>query len=132
MAKQPKLSKRYKWQQASERIVRSYVAELNQTDLNPPRAFEIYNDTGIEFTYSYVSDGIYLVRSSKPIFMQLEDSKTVLSITNPAYIEFTGMTIIAYPVLEDAFVIMSSNLTVPANNMIGVIAPNVLEVRIYN
>jgi hypothetical protein len=48
------LPKIFNWQKASEKIVKKYVADLYQSSTDAPVATELYNDTGVAFTFEYL------------------------------------------------------------------------------
>ena len=63
-----KLQKLFNWQTASDKLVKKYVADLYQTGTVAPVATELFNNTGIAFTYEYVAPGTYSVTANQPIF----------------------------------------------------------------
>ena len=129
------ITKTRNWQTAGQRLVTKYVADLKQTGTDAPVATELFNSTDIAFTYEYVSTGVYTVTSSKPIFTGPGAQKVQVNLTNSSYIDDvagpTGWSILAVPFFFNVIFIISSDLSVAADGIVGNNAQNALEVTIY-
>lgn len=129
------VTKNYNWQTGSELLVKKYVADLYQTGANPPVATELFNNTGVAFTYQYINPGVYAVVATKDIFTAPTAQKTQVNITNATYIDSlvgpNGQSCIAFPVAPFAMIILSSDLTAEVDNILGNNSQNALEITIY-
>lgn len=130
------LNKKYNWETAHNPLVKKYVANLIQSGVgNAPIATELFNNTGVSFTYEYGAPGYYVVTASKPIFegsYPFENSKTVISISNPVVISSAGgYTVFVSPATEDTFIVFSSDLVNFANGILGQATQNTLEITVY-
>jgi len=135
MSTEFKLQKNFKWQEASTRIVKKYVADLFQTGTDTPAVTELHNDTGIAFTYDYVAAGTYSVTSNKPIFSGCgmgcpSGQRTQISVTNSFnYVIQVSVTVLA--VTDNIILILTDDSIGAADDILGVYAQNTLEVIIY-
>lgn len=130
-----KLPKVFNWQTASNKIVKKYVADLYQTSTDAPVATELFNDTGIAFTYDYVSPGLYMVVANKDIFTGPTAGQSVqVSISNPN-VTLAGINdycIIAVPGFYNMVMIITSNNGGDADDILGNTLQNLLEITFYN
>jgi hypothetical protein len=128
------LPKIFNWQKASEKIVKKYVAQLSQSGTDAPVATELYNDTGVAFTYEYSGDGEYYVVANKPIFT--EDQKVQITFANTTAANETNFVAIPLGFIGDpnAAAILTSESGVFINNLLGnpSLAQATLEITIYN
>ena len=130
------LNKKYNWETAHNPIVKKYVADLYQDGTaTAPIATELFNNTGLYFTYDYVAPGVYVVICNKDIFTSPYAQKYQVSISNGTYVDDatapTGYSIIAGPGFTNIIFITSSDLTAPADGIIGNGVQNTLELTIY-
>lgn len=129
------LPKIFNWQKASEKIVKKYVAHLSQSGTDAPVATELYNDTGVAFTYEYDgTDGEYYIVANKPIFTG--DQKVQIAFTNSA--PAIDVNFVAIPLGfigdDEAAIILTSESGVFLNNLLGnpFLGQSTLEITIYN
>ena len=131
-----KMPKIFKWQQASQKIVKKYVASLYQDSTTAPVATVLYNDSDVTFSYEYVSPGVYAVIANKPIFTGSNAEKTQASISNATYIDDitgpAGASITIFPVWFDVMIILTSDLTAETDGILGQNTQNAIEVTFYN
>lgn len=129
------VNKNYNWQEGSELLVKKYVADLYQTGINAPVATELFNNTGLYFTYDYVTPGVYAVTVNKDIFSGLEGQKYQATITNATYVEDVaapiGQSVTIFPVFTNVLIILTSDLTGPANGILGNNTQNAFELTVY-
>ena len=131
-----RLPKVFNWQKSSEKIIKKYVATLYQDSTNAPLATELYNDTGITFTYEYIDPGVYAVIASKPIFTGSNAEKTQVSISNATYIDDitgpSGASVTVFSVWFDTMIILTSDLTAETDGILGQNTQNTIEITFYN
>jgi hypothetical protein len=111
------LPKIFNWQKASEKIVKKYVAQLSQSGTAAPVATELYNDTGVAFTFLYGDPGEYAIVASKDIFMG--DGKTQIEFTNPVVTPDIFTAAIPFPITNDMALLYSIDNGSGANNILG-------------
>ena len=132
-----KLPKVFNWQTASDKLVKKYVADLYQTGTDAPVATELFNTTGVAFTYEYLAVGVYAVSCSKPIFSGCgmgcpTGQNTQLDITNGfSYVSGTARGVIAFPVANDYIIVLSNDGGTDMDDIIGNFVQNALEITIY-
>jgi hypothetical protein len=128
------LPKIFNWQKASEKIVKKYVAQLSQSGTDAPVATELYNDTGVAFTYEYSEDGEYYVVANKPIFT--EDQKVQITFANTTAANEVNFVAIPLGFLGDpnVAIILTSESGVFLNDLLGnpFLAQGTLEITMYN
>ena len=128
------LPKIFNWQKASQKIVKKYVAQLSQSGTDAPVATELYNDTGVAFTYEYSEDGEYYVVANKPIFT--EDQKVQITFANTTAANEVNFVAIPLGFLGDpnAAIILTSESGVFLNDLLGnpFLAQGTLEITMYN
>lgn len=128
------LPKIFNWEKAHNKIVKKYVAQLSQSGTDAPVAKELYNDTGLSFTYEYSDDGEYFVVASKAIFT--EDQKVQIAFTNSAPGIDVNFATVPLGFLGDpeAAIILTSESGVFLNGLLGnpFLAQGTLEITIYN
>lgn len=128
------LPKIFNWEKAHKKIVKKYVAHLSQSGTDAPVATELYNDTGVAFTYNYDSSGSYYVVASKGIFQ--EGQKVQVKFTNPVLLPEAAASVAAIPFpFTDNILLLFSDLNGLATD--GVLGNSVypqttLEIEIYN
>jgi hypothetical protein len=129
-----KLPKVFNWQTASDKLVKKYVADLYQTGTDAPVATELFNNTGIAFTYEYISTGFYVVTANKNIFTNVSGQSVQVSISNPN-ITLSGINdfcIMAFPGFYNAIIISTLNNGGDADDILGNTLQNSLEITFYN
>jgi len=130
-----KLPKVFNWQTASDKIVKKYVADLYQTSTDAPVVTELFNNTGIAFTYEYISPGVYAVIANKNLFINYTGQKVQATITNASFIYDitgpTGQSVTIFPVFYNVMIILTTNLTLEVDNILGNNAQNAIEITIY-
>jgi len=138
MMQEFKLPKIFNWQTASDKLVKKYVADLFQTGTDAPVATELFNNTGIAFTYEYLSTGVYLVNCSKPIFSGCSmgcpsGQKTQVAISNLYNEILPGgpYSACAYPVDASNIIILSAKDISAADDFLGFFTQNTIEITIY-
>jgi len=130
-----KLPKVFNWQTASDKLVKKYVADLFQVNTDAPVATELFNNTGIAFTYEYVAPGTYSVTSNKPIFSGCtmgcpNGQRTQVSVTNSFnYVIQVSVTVLA--VTDNIILILTDDSTGAVDDILGVYSQNTLELTIY-
>jgi hypothetical protein len=124
------LPKIFNWQKASEKIVKKYVADLYQSNTNAPVATELYNDTGVAFTFEYLGAGQYAVTANKDIFTGSYQQKVQVTIANQA--PSIDIIIESFSVFYNAIIILTSDGGTPSNDILGQYAQNTFEVTFYN
>lgn len=104
-----------------------YTTLLTQQDANPPVGTELENTLGVTVTYEYLSPGEYLAIFDKPIF----NSPNEYVVING---QFQSSTLSADPVFFNVLYITSWDISgnTDDDNLIGLYAPCVLEIRKYN
>lgn len=124
------LPKIFNWQKASEKIVKKYVADLYQSSTDAPVATELYNDTGVTFTFEYLGAGQYAAIANKDIFTGAFDKKVQVAISNQA--PSVDIIIESSIVFYNAIIIVTSDAGTPSNEILGQYAQNTFEVTFYN
>jgi hypothetical protein len=130
-----KLPKVFNWQTASDKLVKKYVADLFQTNADAPVATELFNNTGIAFTYEYIAPGTYSVTSNKPIFSGCtmgcpNGQRTQVSVTNSFnYVIQVSVTVLA--VTDNIILILTDDSAGAIDDILGVYSQNTLELTIY-
>ena len=129
-----KLPKVFNWQTASDKLVKKYVADLFQTGTDAPVATVLFNNTGIAFTYEYISTGFYVVTANKNIFTDVSGQSVQVTISNPNItLSGTGdFCIIAVPGFFNAIIISTLNNAGDADGILGNTLQNSLEITFYN
>lgn len=130
-----KITKTRNWQTASDKLIKKYVADLYQSGTDAPVATELFNSTGVAFTYDRITAGVYLVTASKNLFTNPYGQKVQATITNATYIDDatapTGQSISIFPVFENQMIILTSDLTATADAILGNTTQNAIEITIY-
>lgn len=125
----------FNWQTASEKIIKKYVADLYQSGTDAPIATVLFNDTGVAFTYEYITNGVYAVIANKNLFNNQVGQKVQVTISNGTYIDDvtgpSGQSVIAFPVFYNVMIILSSDLSAEADDILGHSVQNLLEITIY-
>lgn len=124
------LPKIFNWQKASEKIVKKYVADLYQSATDAPVATELYNDTGVTFTFEYLGVGQYAVIANKDIFTGPYQQKVQVAISNQA--PSVNIIIESFIVFYNAIIILTSDAGTPSNDILGQYGQNTFEVTFYN
>jgi hypothetical protein len=130
-----KLPKVFNWQTASDKLVKKYVADLFQANTDAPVTTELFNNTGIAFTYEYVAPGTYSVTSNKPIFSGCtmgcpNGQRTQISVSNFFnYVIQVNVTVLA--VTDNIILILTDDSIGAADDILGVYSQNTLELTIY-
>jgi hypothetical protein len=130
-----KLPKLFNWQTASDKLVKKYVADLYQTNIDAPVATELFNNTGIAFTYEYISTGFYVVTANKDIFTGPTPGQSVqvsISNSNVTLSAISDFCIIAVPSFYNAITIVTLNNAGDADDILGNALQNLLEITFYN
>lgn len=129
-----KLPKVFNWQTASDKLVKKYVADLFQANTDAPVTTELFNNTGIAFTYEYISTGFYVVTSNKDIFTGTSGQSVQVSISNSS-ITLSGIPdfcINVVPGFYNAIIISTINNAGDADDILGNTLQNSLEITFYN
>lgn len=131
------LSKQYNWQKGSTPIVKKYVADLYQTGTTAPVVTELFNDTGLYFEYEYVSTGVYAVTASENLFTGPgAGQKVQVAISNNTYVDDVagpdGFSILAVPFFFNVIFIVTTDLSVAANGILGNNVQNTIEITFYS
>jgi len=130
------LPKQYNWQKGSTPIVKKYVADLYQTGTSAPVVTELFNDTGLYFEYEYVSPGVYSVTASENIFTGPTGQKVQVAISNNTYVDDVagpdGFSILAVPFFFNVIFIITTDLSVAANGILGNNVQNTIEITFYS
>lgn len=130
-----KLPKLFNWQTASDKLVKKYVADLFQTGTDAPVATELFNNTGIAFTYEYIAPGTYSVTANQPIFSGCgmgcpSGQKNQVTISN-FFNYVIQVNALALPVTDNIMLILTDDSVGAANDILGTYAQNTLELTIY-
>lgn len=132
------VNKNYNWQEGSQPLVKKYVADLYQDGTaSPPQVTELFNNTGLYFTYDYVAPGLYVVIVSENIFTGVTGQKYQVTISNNTYIDDvtavppTGWNVIAGPGFFNIIFIESGDLTAPVDGILGNNIQHTLELTVY-
>lgn len=124
----------FNWEKAHKKIVKKYVAHLSQSGTDAPVATELYNDTGVAFTYNYDSLGSYYVVASKGIFQ--EGQKVQVKFTNPVLLPEAAASVAAIPFpFTDNILLLFSDLNgLATDDVLGnpFYPQTTLEIEIYN
>lgn len=93
------------------------------------------NNTEVAFSYEYLTEGTYLVTSSKPIFTGCGmgcpvAQHTQTNITN-SFAFFSGAAVSIFPVSDNEMIILSGNGSGPIDDVLGYFVQNALEITIY-
>lgn len=140
MMQEFKLPKVFNWQTASDKLVKKYVVDLYQTGTNAPVATELFNNTGVAFTYEYLAAGIYGIACSKPIFSGCgmgcpTGQNTQATITNCFSYSVANSGVatgsVVFPVANDYMILACTDSGNNADNILGNILQNALEITIY-
>ena len=130
-----KLSKVFNWQTASQPIIKKYVADLYQSGTDIPVATELFNNTGIAFTYEYVAPGVYAVIANKNLFTNVQGQKVQATITNATFIYDvtvpSGQSVTIFPVFDNVMIILTTDLTLEVDNILGNNTQNAIEITVY-
>lgn len=131
------LPKQYNWQKGSTPIVKKYVADLYQTGTSAPVATELFNDTGLYFQYEYVSPGVYAVTASENLFTGPgAGQKVQVAISNNTYVDDVagpdGFSILAVPFFFNVIFIVTTDLSVAADGILGNNVQNAIEITFYS
>tara|TARA_B110000503_G_scaffold110925_1_gene165976 strand:+ start:757 stop:1164 length:408 start_codon:yes stop_codon:yes gene_type:complete len=130
-----KLSKVFNWQTASQPIVKKYVADLYQTGTDIPVATELFNNTGVAFTYDYIAPGVYAVIASKNLFTNIPGQRIQATIGNATFIYDitgpTGQSVTIFPVFVNVMIILTTDLTLEVDDILGNNTQNTIEITIY-
>lgn len=130
-----KLSKVFNWQTASQPIVKKYVAELYQSGTDIPVATELFNNTGVAFTYDRVTPGVYAVIANKNLFTGVLGQRIQATIGNATYIDDiagpTGQSVTIFPVFVNMMIILTTDLTSEVDDILGNNTQNTIEITIY-
>lgn len=131
------LPKQYNWQKGSTPIVKKYVADLYQTGTSAPVATELFNDTGLYFEYEYVSTGVYAVTASENLFTGPgAGQKVQVAISNNTYVDDVagpdGFSILAVPFFFNVIFIVTTDLSVAADAILGNNVQNAIEITFYS
>jgi len=131
------LPKQYNWQKGSTPIVKKYVADLYQTGTSAPVATELFNDTGLYFQYEYVAPGVYSVTASENLFTGPgAGQKVQVAISNNTYIDDVagpdGFSILAVPFFFNVIFIITTDLSVAADAILGNNVQNAIEITFYS
>jgi len=130
-----KLSKVFNWQTASQPIIKKYVADLYQTGTDIPVATELFNNTGVAFTYDYISPGVYVVIANKNLFTGATGQRVQATIGNATYIDNIagpiGQSVTVFPVFVNVMIILTTDLTAAADAILGNNTQNAIEITIY-
>jgi len=131
------LPKQYNWQKGSTPIVKKYVADLYQTGTSAPVATELFNDTGLYFQYEYVSPGVYAVTASENLFTGPgAGQKVQVAISNNTYVDDVagpdGFSILAVPFFFNVIFIVTTDLSVAADAILGNNVQNAIEITFYS
>lgn len=130
-----KLPKLFNWQTASDKLVKKYVADLFQTGTDAPVATELFNNTGIVFTYDYVSPGTYSVTANQPIFSGCtlgcpSGQKNQVTMSN-SFNYVIQVSALALLVFDDTMLIFTDDSVGAADDILGAYAQNTIELTIY-
>lgn len=130
-----KLPKVFNWQTASDKLVKKYVADLFQTGTDAPVATDLFNNTGIAFTYEYVAPGTYSITANKPIFSGCtmgcpNGQRTQISVST-SFNYVIQLSVIVLPVTDNIILILTDDSTGPVDDVLGAYAQNTLELTIY-
>lgn len=130
-----KLQKLFNWQTASDKLVKKYVADLFQTGTDAPVATELFNNTGIAFTYEYVAPGTYSVTANQPIFSGCtlgcpSGQKNQVTISN-FFNYVIQVNALALPVTDNIILILTDDTAGAADDILGNYSQNTLELTIY-
>jgi hypothetical protein len=93
------------------------------------------NNTEVAFSYEYLTEGTYLVTSSKPIFTGCGmgcpvAQHTQTNITN-SFAFFSGVAVSIFPISDNEMIILSGNGSGPIDDVLGYYLQNALEITIY-
>lgn len=129
-----KVDKNRKWQQLSDKVVKTYCADLRQSGTDAPVATELYNDTEVSFTYQYVDPGVYVIIANKDIFTGPYSQKVQVSITNTAFVDANlgGYSILAAPSFFNTIVIVTSDTLNESDDILGNNVQNMIKIEFFN
>jgi len=130
-----KLPKLFNWQTASDKLVKKYVADLFQTGTDAPVATELFNNTGIAFTYEYVGPGTYRVTANQPIFSGCTigcptGQKNQVTISN-CFNYVILVSALALPLFDDTMLIFTDDWVGGADDILGAYTQNTIALTIY-
>lgn len=136
MANEYTITKTRNWQTAADPIIKKYVADLYQTGTSAPVATELFNDTGLYFEYEYVAPGVYSVTASENLFTGPgAGQKVQVTISNNTHIDDVavpdGYSILAVPFFFNVIFIVTTDLSVAADAILGNNVQNALEITVY-
>lgn len=115
----------------------THSTEVINVKDSSPVATELFNNSGISFTYEYYGEGVYAVTSSQPIFSNCgmgcaPGQKNQVTISNP--ISFFGgpaAAIAIFPVANNVIIIITSNGSGYIDNILGDYQQNAIELTLY-
>lgn len=129
------LPKKFNWETASKPIIKKYVADLYQTGTDIPVATELFNNTEVAFTYEYISPGVYAVLANKNLFTNFTGQRVQATITNATFIYDvtgpSGQSVTIFPVFDYVMIILTTDLTLEVDNILGNNTQNAIEITIY-
>jgi hypothetical protein len=117
---------------------RTYRALLVQIDENPPVATVVENTLGIDITYTYASDGLYVGTLNRNLFSNL--TTTINGEKVEVFITPSASTVNDTVVLLNSYSSDTNTIVIitrqdgesPANNQLGIALTTSLEIRVYN
>jgi hypothetical protein len=130
-----KMMRNFQWQNLSQPIVKKYVADLYQTGTDAPVATVLANNTDVAFTYEYISPGVYAVLANKNLFTNFTGQRVQATITNATFIYDvtgpSGQSVTIFPVFDYVMIILTTDLTLEVDNILGNNTQNAIEITIY-
>jgi hypothetical protein len=117
---------------------RTYRALLVQIDENPPVATVVENTLGIDITYTYTSDGLYVGTLNRNLFSN--QTTTITGEKVEVFITPSASTVNDTVVLLNSYSTGTNTIGIitrqdgesPANNQLGIALTTSLEIRVYN
>lgn len=117
---------------------RTYRALLVQIDENPPVATVVENTLGIDITYTYTSDGLYVGTLNRNLFS--DQTTTINGEKVEVFITPSASTVNDTVVLLNSYstgtntigIITRQGGDTPVNNQLGIALGTSLEIRVYN
>lgn len=130
-----KIRRNLQWQVLNQPIIKKYVADLYQSGTDAPVATELFNNTDVAFTYDRLFAGVYLVTASKNLFTGPLGQSVQATIGNATYIDDiagpTGQSVTIFSVFENGMIILTTDLTVQVDDILGNNTQNTIEITIY-
>ena len=116
---------------SSARGYKNYIAVLTQNGIDPPEAVVLENTLGVNVTFDYDGVGLYYLIFDQSLFTSPQ-SYVTLSQNSQINGANDLCVIQSTPVFFNVLELTSYEAATPADDIVGALLPNIIEVRVYN